>query len=408
MKIINISVLIILLQMIIIHLHAQGFTDNEQQKAKMYILDMYHKPLPDSAKDLSLDSILLLTDKYTFLISRSARDKWFYPSKKDHARVGFTYHHDSTNFIVTNIVFEGSAYSSGLVKGNCIQAVNGRNPSTVEEFSYMLKGDSGTSFVLTVQEYHTGNIVDIKIKKDYLEKPKILYERIGKSAIIRLEDFHENIHNQFVSISQSLIPESIDTLILDVRDNPGGYIDEAIKIISEFLPPEIPVLRNKYKNDSDTLMSYGSHYGIWTHLKKVYVLTDSESASASELLAGVLMKLCKNTEIIGDTTFGKGLMQKAFPLFPKGAYLHLTVAEFYPGLDLKVDKVGVIPARKLKRITKVPIPSNAEILKIREEYTLPSTKAFEDDRLNGKEYLAEYIWGLRGQLYAILAVGTFR
>lgn len=408
MNSINRSLMGLILLFSVWNLSAQQFSEHEKQEGKKRILELYYKPLPDNAINLSYDSLMKLTDPYTFLINRSVREQWFNPSKFTHARIGLSYQSDSANHLITNIEFEGSAYTAGLAKGNCILTVNGRYPTSKEELSLMMNGDSGTTILLTVQEKYTGQVIDVSVKKDYLEEQSIYVERIGKSAIIRLEDFHEDAHQQFVNVSEALIPESIDTLLVDVRDNPGGLVLEAVQILSEFLPPDLPIIKNQYKKKSDTLKTYRSHFGLWSHLKKIYVLTNGGSASASEMLAGVLLKMTNKTEIIGDTTYGKGLMQSAFPLQPKGAYLHVTVAEYFPGLNLKVDKIGIVPHRKFQRLKKVPIPSNAEILRIRQEYPLPSTKAFQDERLKNKEFLAEYIWGIQGQLYAILAKGLFK
>ena len=387
------------------NLCGQTFSEHEKSKAKELIHEMYYTQLPDSVKILPYDSLMNHVDRYTFLIDRSTRAQWLSPSRTDRARYGFSYKVHSSDYTINTIRFEGPAYSAGLVKENCIIAINGRYPSDEDEFDYMLVGDSGTSCVLTIQEKQTGNFTFVELQKDYLEDQDVYVDRIGKSAIIRLDNFHEDIHKHFINASHTLIPETVDTLILDIRSNPGGYVDEAVRILSEFMPTKKAIIKYKFVTKSDTLRTYDSHFGMWSHLKKIYVLINSTSASASEILAGVLMKMDDRAEIVGDTSYGKGLVQSSFPISPGGSYLHVTVAEYYPGLDLKVNKIGVIPQRKLHTLEKVPIPSNAEILNWRQDYPMPSTIAFEDQRLKGKEYLADYIWGIRGQLFAILAKG---
>lgn len=389
-------------------LYGQGFSEEEKSKAKELIHEMYYTPIPDSVKILPYDSLLKHIDRYTFLIDRSTRAQWLSPSKTDRARYGFSYKVNSSDYIITNIRFEGPAYSAGLVIGNCIIAINGKYPSDEDELEYMLIGDSGSTCTLTIQEKQSEDFTFVELKKDYLEDQDVYVDRLEKSGVIRLDNFHEDIHEQFVNASQTLIPETIDTLIVDVRSNPGGYVDEAVRILSEFLPTKKPIIKYKYVKHNDTLKTYDSHFGMWSHLKKIYVLINSTSASASEILAGVLLKMHGKAEIVGDTTFGKGLVQSSFPLTPSGTYLHITVAEYFPGLDMKVNKIGVIPQRKLQTMEKVYIPSNTEILKIRQDYPMPSAIAFEDQRLKGKEYLADYIWGIRGQLYAILAKGLYK
>ncbi len=403
----------VIISLIIIHgsipyLYGQTFSEVEKSRAKELIHEMYYTPIPDSIKILPYDSLLNHVDRYTFLIDRRTRSKWLNPSKTDRARYGFSYKENLSNYTINTIRFEGPAYSAGLAKGNCIIAVNGKYPSDEDELDYMLIGDSGTTCVLTIQEKQTGDFAIVELKKDYLEVQDVYVDRLEKSAIIRLDNFHEDIHEQFVNASHTLIPETIDTLIVDVRSNPGGYVDEAVRILSEFMPTKKPIIKYKFVNHSDTLKTYDSHFGMWCHLKKIYILTNSTSASTSEILAGVLLKMHDKAEIVGDTTYGKGLVQSSFPLNPGGTYLHVTVAEYFPGLDLKVNKIGVIPQRKLRTLEKVVIPSNAEILKLRQDFPMPNKIAFEDERLKGKEYLADYVWGIRGQLYAILAKGLYK
>jgi C-terminal processing protease CtpA/Prc len=132
----------------------------------------------------------------------------------------------------------------------------------------------------------------------------------------------------------------------------------------------------------------------------VYVLINGETASAGEMLSGTLSTM-KKTEVVGTSTYGKGVMQTHFPI-TNNTYLCLTVAEYFPGGVLKIDGIGVIPKRPLRSLEPYQLLSRREILHLRQEYTVPSEQAFQDPRIAGKEYLAQYIWDIRGDLFSIL------
>lgn len=388
----------LLLSMYPLNSQEVDFTIEEKAHAKKSILESFYKVLPENVKKLPYDSLIKYVDKYTYLINTDERNRWLNPQKTDRARIGYS-HNLLDKQRITYIQFEGDAYSAGLMKGDCIEQVNKRIPSDKNEWDRIIEGDSGTAIQFTVTD-EANRESTLPLQKNYIDENEIIAFKLGRTAIIRFEDFHQNIHTKFIQASMLLVPETIDTLILDMRDNNGGLVRESDHIASEFMNKKVPLCTFKYRDSTSTTYSTFERHGMWAHLDKLYVLINEETASAGEMLSGTLSTM-KKTEVVGTTTYGKGVMQTHFPI-TKNTYLCLTVAEFFPGGVLKLDGIGVIPKRPLRSLEPSQLLSRREIIHLRQEYTVPSEVALQDPRIAGKEYLAQYIWDIRGDLFSIL------
>jgi len=372
----------------------------DKEKAKEQIFEVFLKELPDSIKNLPYDSLYHHLDRFTFLIPNYIRDKWMNPQKTDYAKMGYSAYSSIMADRISRVIFEGDAYSSGLTKNTCIEKINGRIPSSEEEWDLIVDADSGKTLTLTIRDEQNDTTYERALVKNYVDEEEFLVHKLGKTAIIRFEGFMNNIHWKFRRASMKLVPETVDTVVLDLRNNPGGYVQSFNEIASEFLPKKTPLNKFAYRNSTDTSYSFSDEYGLWTHLKKIYVIVNRKSASASEMLAGVLSKL-PITEVIGNKSYGKGRQQLAIPISTKST-LHVTNAEFFPGLDVKVDGIGIIPKRPLKRLEEGSMLSVKDIMNLRQEYTIPSVEAMNDPRIKNREYLADYVWDQRGELFLIL------
>ena len=388
----------LLLSMYPLNSQEVDFTIEEKAQAKKSILESFYKVLPDNVKILPYDSLIKYVDKYTYLINTDERNRWLNPQKTDRARIGY-YNNILDKQRITQVQFEGDAYSAGLMKGDCIEQVNKRIPSDKNEWDRIIEGDSGTAIQFTVTD-EANRESTLPLQKNYIDENEIIAFKLGRTAILRFEDFHQNIHTKFIQASMLLVPETIDTLILDMRDNNGGLVRESDHIASEFMNKKVPLCTFKYRDSTSTTYSTFERHGMWSHLDKLYVLINGETASAGEMLSGTLSTM-KKTEVVGTTTYGKGVMQTHFPI-TKNTYLCLTVAEYFPGGVLKIDGIGVIPKRPLRSLEPSQLLSRREIIHLRQEYTVPSVEALQDPRIAGKEYLVEYIWDIRGDLFSIL------
>jgi carboxyl-terminal processing protease len=394
----------LLLSIYVLNSKEDDFTTEEKAQAKQSIIESFYKVLPDSVKILPYDSLIKYVDRYTYLIKTDERNRWLNPQKTDRTRLGYSNSGLDKQRIIS-VLFEGDAYSSGMIKDDCIEHIRNRIPSDKYEWKRIIEADSGTIIHYTLSDEAKSEFT-LPLQKNYIDENEIVAFKLGRTAIIRFEDFHRDIHTKFRQASMLLVPETIDTLILDMRDNNGGLVSESDHIASEFMNKKVPLCRFQYRDSASITYSTFERHGIWAHLDKIYVLVNGETASAGEMLSGTLA-IVKQAEVVGTTTYGKGVMQSHFPI-TMDTYMCLTTAEYFPGGTLKVDGIGVIPKRPLRSLEPCQLLSRREILNLRQEYTVPSVEAFQDPRIAGKEYLAEYIWDIRGEMFAILAKGLYK
>ncbi len=166
----------------------------------------------------------------------------------------------------------------------------------------------------------------------------ILDDQIG---YIRLTEFREDSHKEFKKALESLKEKGADSLILDLRNNPGGLLNVAIEITEEFLPDGQVIVSTKSRNPSQNNISRSSNKNGAFLSWPMAVLINEGSASGSEILAGAL-KDNKRAITIGTKSFGKGSVQSVIPL-PDGAGLKLTTSKYYTPSDISIHGIGIQP-----------------------------------------------------------------
>lgn len=225
---------------------------------------------------------------------------------------------------------ESPAFKANLRFGDKILAVNGENVSGKDSgvVRDKVRGKKGTIARLTIERGDTKKIEIIEIKRNRVPQPSLpdaylLRENIG--YIDLTQGFNYTTFEELNVAVEGLREQGANALILDLRDNPGGILEQAVKVAEKFLPAGSTILtqRGRYKMDNR----------IWKSANKsaetmpVVVLVNEGSASASEIVAGALQDYDRAL-IIGENTFGKGLVQSIFDL-PYGAGLTLTTAKYY-------------------------------------------------------------------------------
>jgi carboxyl-terminal processing protease len=175
----------------------------------------------------------------------------------------------------------------------------------------------------------------------------ISLETNGKFAIITVSSFGEGLDKRMQEIAAEIKANSaIEKIILDVRSNTGGLLNESVDLISYFVQPNSTLVLEKSKN-KNILGQFEIQKLASKQVKNslvnypVFILTDKFSASASEILAGALRDI-RQSKIYGEKTFGKGVVQQLFPL-QNGDFTKLTIAEWLTPNGQNIDKVGISP-----------------------------------------------------------------
>lgn len=250
-------------------------------------------------------------------------------------------------FLLVVSPIDGSpAKSAGVQSGDRITRVDGLtvDGETLDEAVLRVRGAKGTSVVITIVRGDAAPI-ELTIVRDVIIVPAVEPERLetaGGSPVgyLRLAEFSEIAGDQFDQALQEVVDAGITRIILDLRDNPGGYLSTALQIASEFIGDGVVYMEET--SDGKRTETTASGGGIATDPSiEVVVLINKGSASASEILAGALRDRDRAV-LVGETTFGKGVVQTFIDL-KDGSGLKLTIAKWLTPNGTWVHKVGLAP-----------------------------------------------------------------
>lgn len=236
---------------------------------------------------------------------------------------------------------EGSpAEKAGLKSGDVILKVDDveiTEPNLDETVS-MIRGEQGKTVVLTVER--NGSTQEISIIRDEIEMVSVKGEIIdGNIGYIEISSFDENVSEEFKSKITELKSQGMEGMILDLRGNPGGFLNEAVKVASQFIPKGevITYTIDKYGNKQESKSVGGEAKGM-----PLVILIDGGSASASEVVTGALRDYEAGT-IIGTTSFGKGIVQQLIEFSDGNGGLKVTTSKYYTPNGENIHKIGITP-----------------------------------------------------------------
>lgn len=237
------------------------------------------------------------------------------------------------------------AEKAGLLPGDQIIAVDGVDMTGVlpEVVRQKVLGPKGTTVVLTIrriQEDGTEEIFDVSIQRASIQVASVESEMLeGNIAYIRMRNFGENTDRELRDQLRELLEQNPSGLILDLRNNTGGYLDTAINVASEFIAEGVIMYEDYGDGTRDTLKAKGN--GLATEIPLV-VLVNEFSASASEVVAGAIQDNERGT-LVGVTTFGKGSVQTVVPLQGEQGAVRVTVARWLTPGERQISEVGLTP-----------------------------------------------------------------
>lgn len=241
---------------------------------------------------------------------------------------------------VVSPIEDGPAFKVGVKPKDKIVAIDGEATYklTSEESVKKLKGEPNTKVKVTVYRESTKETKDIEIERAVVElkyvKHRMLDDKIG---YLRLTQFGENVYPDVKKAMEDLQKNNMKALVFDLRSNPGGALDQAIKISSMFLK-EGRVVSVKSKEGAEQVSNReGKYYGDFP----LVILINGGSASASEIVSGAI-KDNKRGILVGEKSFGKGSVQTLIPL-PDGDGMKLTIAKYYTPSGISIHGKGIEP-----------------------------------------------------------------
>lgn len=230
-----------------------------------------------------------------------------------------------------------------------------------------MKGIAGTTVKITI-------LRDNKEMEFNITRENIKISHVSSSVVnnnigyIKISSFEGGCSEEFLEKYKEIEKQNIKSLIIDLRFNGGGIVDEALNIAELMVPKDKTLLITKDKSEEEDVVKAKKDASITT---PIVVLINEYSASASEILAGIL-KEDINATLIGTTTYGKGVIQTVYPL-KDGSGLKITTDEYYTPNHNKINKVGIEPTIKvelseeLRQITNLPLEQDTQLQKAIEE-----------------------------------------
>lgn len=240
---------------------------------------------------------------------------------------------------------DNPARKAGILAGDILYKVDGEEVYTLstDEISKKVRGETGTEVTVTV--VRDGEEKSFTMKRETINNVSAYVEYDGSTAIVTLTRFDDDTGRKVHGFAKEFADKGIKKVILDLRGNGGGYVSAAQDLLSLWLDNQ-PILIQKSKSGGNTTMNSSSGQAILKDMKTV-VLVNGSSASASEIVAGALQDYDKAT-ILGETTYGKGVVQNLFTL-SNGTVLKVTTAEWYTPKDRSINKTGIEPDVKVER-----------------------------------------------------------
>jgi len=323
----------------------KGFTANANRSKLNKLMELIENEYvddvnADSIVDLTVNGILEKLDPHSVYIAKNEMEQITQSMKGDFVGIGVNFYMYKDSVAIIKPIAEGPSEKAGLKAGDRILFADntklfGRKLPTDSLFS-KLKGEEGSKVTLTVYRSSEKRKFKVNVTRGVvpIKSVDIATMLDAKTGYIKVNRFAETTYKEFHEGLLTLKKQGMTELIVDLRENGGGYMEIADQIADEFLKNKelIVKVKNKKGNIDKTFATEKGNF----ENGKLYVLINENSASASEILAGAIQDNDRGT-IVGRRSFGKGLVQKEMPL-GDGSAVRLTVARYYTPSGRSIQK----------------------------------------------------------------------
>ncbi len=293
------------------------------------------------AKDAALKAIVAsLGDEYSEYLTKKETAAWESYLNGEFSGIGISFQkNDNGEYQVTEVFKNSPAENAGIKSGDIILKVDGKLYDTSEEMSEHIRGKNGTKVEMVLRR--DNKEINATMTRETV-KEKTVYGKVldDGSGYILIKSFEEGTSEEFETELSAFEKQGVKSMIIDLRDNGGGYIDEGIKIADRLLKEGTIT----YMEDVNGKRKYYNSDEKATKIKYV-VLVNENTASTSEILTAAI-KDNKGGKIVGTKTFGKGIVQETTK-FKDGSSLKLTVLRYFSPKGKVIHKKGIVPDVKV-------------------------------------------------------------
>ena len=319
-----------------------GSANQVEEQIRALIEQNYPEPLADVdfEEGRIRGYVAALEDPYTEYLSAEDWAEFNEALNEQYVGIGIRFSNKVEGYLVEDVIPNSPAANAGLEVGDFIYKIEDTLASEIpfDDVAPRIKGPAGSQVNLVL--LRGGKEIPVTLTRQAIEIEQLTWSVEGDTGIITISSFGEGLDAKMNQAVRELNAAGVDKVVLDLRSNGGGLLTGAIDIASYFLPADTVVLTEQTSTDTETYRSVAKDQNFSANID-VAVVVDRYSASASEIVAGALRDHLGAT-LVGEKTFGKGVVQRVYPL-NNGARLKLTIAEWFTPAGTEIHEIGLLP-----------------------------------------------------------------
>ncbi|MCL1787141.1 MAG: S41 family peptidase [Defluviitaleaceae bacterium] len=355
------------------HVNWDGAMRPNDKVNEIYQIVSRHSIIPveraDMIENMYRGLLAGVGDPYTQYLSLEALEAFYTRTRGEFVGIGVRVLMDPADNLLTlfRVFPDAPAAQAGLIEGDKILQVDGVDVAGFEQADIvaLILGDAGTVVNIKIYRPDENRRFDVDITRARVIVPSVEYELIetenGRTGYIRIESFEQPTYSQFVAALTTLEALGMDSLIIDVRNNPGGLLGSVVNIANRLVPEGIIVYTQNVNEVQNVRRATADYLGL-----PLVMLVNGHSASASEVLGGAVQDTGVGS-LVGEQTFGKGIVQHLYTL-SDGTAIKLTVEKYFTpngtsihGIGLTPDFVVEMDSSLTRRIGDLPMEEDVQL-----------------------------------------------
>lgn len=337
-----------------------SFNKAENMRALHGVYDFISREFKDkiSKKDLEksgIDGLMSSLDPYSLYMDKDEFEASMRDTEGQYGGVGMVITLVDNQLTVVRVLKDSPSSRAGVLPQDIITRVDGQEIKgmQIHELAARLRGYPNTQVDVDIYRPSTKVTQLTTLTREIISIETVQYKYLGDhTGYIRISSFSKQTNDQLEEAFEKGMKDGVQALVLDLRDNPGGLLNQSVKVASHFLEEGHLVVRTQGRNRND-VQQYESIYDDRWSKKPLAVLINSHSASASEIVSGSLKDAGKAL-ILGERSYGKGSVQTIFPMSDSSG-LRLTTSKYYTPSGIDITVHGIVPEIQIDRdITGLP------------------------------------------------------